>query len=212
MTIWIEVLLEGASDLPTVREVLCRRFNLIEGEHFRLHSHKGKGSLPDNPLKTPDPKRAGLLDQLPAKLRGYAKSLNRDALVLVVVDLDDDKCADFLASLHAMLKKLPAHPQVLFRLAIEETESWFIADYDAVKAAYPKAKIAGLKKLTPDAIVGAWEQLAQALGTHKNSVTGADKFIWATAIAPKLNLLNPKSPSLRKLMEGIKRHLTAPQT
>jgi Domain of unknown function (DUF4276) len=207
MTVWIEVLLEGASDLPTVREVLCRRFNLTEGEHFRLHPHRGKGSLPANPLKTPDPKRTGLLDQLPAKLRGYSKSLDQEALVLVVVDVDDDKCIELLASLHTMLKKLPAHPKVLFRLAIEETESWFIADYEAVKAAFPKAKITNLKKLAPDAIVGAWEQLAQALGTDRNTVTGADKFIWATAIAPKLNLIEPKSPSLRKLMEGIERHL-----
>ena len=105
-----------------------------------------------------------------------------------------------------MLSRLPKRPRnVLFRLAVEETESWFIADLDAVVAAYPKANLRKLRKLLPDAICGAWEQLAQALGIDPAQVTGATKVVWAERIAPHLNLAEPGSPSLRKPIEGVDR-------
>lgn len=61
---------------------------------------------------------------------------------------------------------------MLFRLAIEETESWFIADVDAVLAAYPKAQTQRLRRIVADDIVGAWEELAAALGLKNSEVTG----------------------------------------
>lgn len=208
--IWIEVLVEGASDLPAVKEVLERRFELVEGEHFRMHAHKGKGELPENVLKTPDRKRRGLLDQLPAKLRGYGKSLEAHSLVLVVIDADDQDGDELLAQLEAMLTLLPDKPQVLFRLAIEETESWFIADIEALRKAYPNAvDVRGLRRIPPDAVVGAWEKLAEALGVDKKMVAGTTKFQWAQKIAPYLDLDHPKSPSLKKLVDDMSGFLQA---
>ena len=202
--IWIEVLVEGASDLPTVREVLERKFKLVEGQHFRMHAHRGKGQLPDNPLKKPDPKHQGLLDQLPAKLRGYGKSLESHAVVLVVIDTDLQDCKELLAKLNAMLMVLSVKPRVLFRLAIEETESWFIADIDALRSAYPGGvNTRGLKNIQPDAVVGAWERLAESLGVNRKMVAGPTKFQWAQKIAPHLDLERPKSPSLKKLIDGV---------
>ncbi len=207
--IWIEVLVEGTSDVPAVKEVLTRRFGLKEDEHFRIHPHQGKGKLPENPLARPDRNQRQLLHQLPAKLRGYAKSLSEDSVVLVVVDADDTPCAELLADLNSMLSKLPARPsRVLFRLAIEETESWFIADPAAVKRAFPKANITALKKLQPDAIVGAWERLAEAIGVPAKS-SGTDKLRWATQICPHLDLEQPCSPSLGKLISSVARELRA---
>lgn len=204
--IWIEVLVEGASDLPTVKEVLERKFKLVEGEHFRMHAHRGKGKLPDNPLKRPDTKHQGLLDQLPAKLRGYGKSLESHAVVLVVIDTDLQDCKELLAQLNAMLLVLPVKPRVLFRLAIEETESWFIADMDALRSAYPGGvKTRGLKNIQPDAVVGAWEKLAESLGVARKMVAGPTKFQWAQKIAPHLDLEQPKSPSFKKLIDGVAR-------
>lgn len=202
--IWLEVLVEGVSDAPTVREVLQRKFGLREGEHFRIHPHKGKGKLPGNPLSKPNIKHQGLLDQLPSKLRGFGKSLPEHAAILVVVDVDDRPCQEFLAELRAMLAVLPTKPMVLFRLAIEETESWFIADIAALQAAYPgKVKIGGLRGITPDAVVGAWEVLARALGLDPKMVGPVGKLDWATKISPHLDLENPASPSFRKLIDGI---------
>ncbi|RYX92801.1 MAG: DUF4276 family protein [Comamonadaceae bacterium] len=206
---WIEVLVEGASDAPTVKEVLERKFNLVEGRHFRIHPHKGKGSLPLNPLSRPELKHQGLLDQLPAKLRGFGKSLPEDAMVLVVIDTDDQPCKELLAGLKRMLDALPVKPTVMFRLAVEETESWFIADIDAIQKAYPGQlkKKNVLKNIKPDAIVGASEKLAEALGFNLKIVAGPTKFQWATRIAPHLNLDNPASPSFKKLIDGIEKAL-----
>ena len=208
---WLEVLVEGASDVPAVREVLVRRFGLVEEQHFRIHPHQGKGRLPDNPLARPDPNQRQLLHQLPAKLRGYAKSLQPASIVLIVVDADDDPCTELLAALNGMLATLPVRPKrVLFRLAIEETESWFVADPSAVKRAYPRAKIALLSKVAPDSIVGAWEKLAEAIGAPAES-SGTEKLRWASLICPHLDLDHPGSPSLRKLISGIDREMNVPQ-
>jgi Domain of unknown function (DUF4276) len=202
---WIEVLVEGAADVPVVREVLQRHFKLTENEHFRIHPHQGKGELPTNLLDKPDQKHRGLLHQLPAKLRGYAKS-NPDAVVLVVVDADKTPCSQLLGDLKTMLSMLPTRPKrVLFRLAIEETESWFIADTQAIQKAYPKAKVSPLKKIAPDAVVGAWEKLAEAIGSTGSS--GTDKKRWAEQISPHLDFDSPRSPSLGKLIAGVDREL-----
>lgn len=203
-----EVLVEGASDVAAIKEVLQRRFGLTQGEHFRIHPHQGKGKLPSNPLARPDQNKRQLLHLLPSKLRGYAKSLPPGSVVLVVVDADDTPGGDLLAELDAMLAALATRPaRVMFRLATEEAESWFIADTAAVKAAFPKAKIAALKNIPPDAIVGAWEQLAKAIGSTGSS--GTDKRRWAEKICPHLDLDNPPSPSLRKLISGVAREITA---
>jgi Domain of unknown function (DUF4276) len=202
--IWLEVLVEGASDSPVIKEVLVRKFQLEEGTHFRIHPHKGKGKLPKNLLSKPDLKHQGLLDQLPAKLRGFGKALSADDWVLVVIDSDDQPPISLLNELSSMLSSLPSKPNVMFGLATEETESWFIADINALKKAYPnKVDTGSLKNIQPDAIVGAWEKLARALGVDINMVSGKTKFDWATNIAPHLNLDSPMSPSFKILIENI---------
>lgn len=202
--IWFEVLVEGASDLPTVKEILERKYALVEGQHFRIHAHKGKGKLPTNILSKPDPKHQGLLDQLPAKLKGFGKSLPEYAVVLVVVDADDEEPATLLGRLNSMFAALPVKPRVIFRLAIEETESWFIADIHAVGKAFPgQVNKRVLRAIEPDAIVGASQKLAIALGLNPKMIAGPTKFAWAEKIAPHLNLETPNSPSFRKLIQGI---------
>jgi hypothetical protein len=202
--IYLEVLCEGSSDVPALRDVLTRGLKLVEEEQFRIHPHQGKGKLPANPLKLPKEWRNALLDQLPIKLRNYGKQAGGDyeTAVLVVVDADDDDCTELKQSLIEMVAKLDAKPdRLLFRIAVEETESWFIADGPAVKKAYPKADLSHLRKFKPDAICGAWERLAEALGLDPQH--DADKTAWATAIAPHLDLTAPKSPSLKSLVEGV---------
>lgn len=204
---FIEVLTEGASDVPIVREVLVRHFGLNEHVDFRIHPHRGRGKMPANPLAQPDPKHRGLFDQLPAKLRGFGKYMDEQCLVLVLVDVDNDDCAQLLAELNALLLSLPTKPpRVLFRLAIEETESWFLADKDAVKKAFPKAKLNLIQNIAPDARVGAWERFAECIG-HKPSTAVPKKTNWAEQIAPHLNFATPFSPSLGKLIAGLQREL-----
>ena len=204
---FIEVLTEGASDVPVVREVLARHFGLSEHFDFRIHPHRGRGNIPANPLAQPDPKHRGLFDQLPAKLRGFGKYMDAQCLGLVLIDVENDDCEQLLAGLHALLRSLPAKPpRVLFRLAMEETESWFLADSNAIKQAFPNAKLGLIRNIAPDARVGAWEKLAECLG-HEPSLGAPGKTKWAEKIAPYLNLDTPFSPSLGKLISGLRREL-----
>lgn len=203
--IYLEVLVEGASDEPVVKEILSRKFRLVENKNFCVRPHQGKGKLPANPNKRPNPARRGLLDQLPAKLRSYA-GFPDGYHVVVLVDADREDCRDLLKALNGMYERLEKKPRsVLFRIAVEETESWFIADKSAIKGAYPKAKVRKLPR-HPDQVVGAWEKLAEAIGENPN-YTGArvDKQRWAEDIAPHLNLEQPRSPSLKAFIRGIDR-------
>jgi len=197
---FLEILVEGSTDVPTIREVLLR--------HFRIHPHKGKGKLPQKP--SAHPKRRGLLDQLPAKLRAYSH-LPSGYCVVVLVDADNDDCKELKQSLVELYQTLGKYKRpvcVLFRIAVEETESWFLADKNAIRAAFPHANLNRLpKKKSPDSIVGAWEKLAEVLGKNPTECDGKDKFEWAAAISPHLDLEQPKSPSLKAFVEGVARLL-----
>lgn len=208
-----EVMLEGASDVPVVREVLTRHFGMVENHDFRLHPHQGKGTLQLDPMYKPKQWQRGLLDQLPAKLRGMSH-YTADTCILVLLDVDDQDCKALLNDLNAqLLANLPRRPPVVrFRLAIEEIESWLIADWPAVKRAFPKAKLTALKTIQPDQRIGAWEALAKSLGATPKLTTGADKFAWAQEIAPHLNLNNPPSPSFRRFIAAVERLRAAPSS
>ncbi len=203
--IFLEILLEGTSDVPVIKEILTRRFLLKEGEHFRIHPHRGKGALSQNPHAKPDPKHQGLLDQLPTKLRGYS-GLPDGYCVIVLVDADSTDCKELKKSLVDLYGKLDKRPGcVLFRIAVEEIESWFLADSNAVRSAYPRAGTTKLSKISPDSVIGAWERLAEALGFNPQNCGGGDKREWSTRISPHLNLDQPKSPSLNAFISGVKR-------
>ena len=197
---FFHILVEGVSDVPIVREIMCRRIGVAEGAHFRIHPHKGKGTLPKTSRADPD---STLLGQLPATLRAYAQK-GQDHCIVVLVDADRDNCEALKKKMVSMWKKLnPKPPKILFRIAIEEIESWFIADPRAVSAAYPSANTSIISSVPPDSVIGAWEELAKALGLSPNKCSGADKEDWAKAISPKLDLISPKSPSLATFIRGI---------
>jgi hypothetical protein len=134
MTAGVEVLVEGVSDVPVITEILQRRFGLTPDRDFRVHPHQGRGKLPTQLDARPDPKHRGLLDQLPSKLKGYARSLPPNNIVLVLLDADGTAPEELLGKLSTMLQELKSKPErVLFQLAVEEIESWFIADWNAVR-------------------------------------------------------------------------------
>ena len=201
---WIEVLVEGSADVPVLREVLTRRFLLAEGQNFRIHAHQGKGNLPSDVMRVHNINNRGLLNQLPAKLTAFGRSFTKQQWVLVVIDADNTSPSKLLGDLKDMLVKISSPPRTLFCIAVEETESWFIADTSAVKRAYPRSKLAVIKKISPDAVCGAWEKLAEAI-----HASGKDKVAWAEKISPYLNLDNPRSPSFLDLLSGIDKELKA---
>jgi hypothetical protein len=147
-----------------------------------------------------------LLGQLPATLRAYARK-GQDHCILVLIDADRDDCRALKRSLVSVWNSISPKPaKALFRIAVEEMESWFIADPNAILAAYPHANTTPLSTIVPDSVVGAWECVAIALGLSPDKCSGADKEEWAIAISPHLDLQNPISPSLSAFIRGIETH------
>jgi len=191
-----------------------------------IHPYNGAGPIPKGLGKTDANKRI-LLDRLPRLLRGLGKTFSEyqkddySAAVVVVCDLDDKNCKDFLAELNGILNSCNPRPETRFCIAIEEGEAWFLGDIPAIKRAYPKARNEILKKYVNDSICGTWELLADAIfpgGKEKLSargwsIVGAQKSEWAEKISPCMDVEKNKSPSFNhfrnKLLELIKLEKTA---
>jgi hypothetical protein len=200
----IHILVEGRAEEAFLKEWLPR---LIPRHPFIIIPHQGKGRLSNEPKRRPDPKQRGLLDQLPAKLRAFGKALNPDTdRVVVLVDLDDQNCQDLKKRLKNLQKLCNPTPSVLFRIAIEETEAFFLGDSTAVKKAFPKAKVGKIKsKYVQDSICGTWEFLRDVIGDPEDS---EDKVAWAQAIGRHLTTAwmgrkANKSASFRIFCKGL---------
>lgn len=209
-----EVLVEDESGRIAVDIVLGKIFGANRSRHsWRMHGYKGLGSIPRNLRNRSDPAKRILLDRLPDLLRGYGKSLNGPSAVVVVVDLDRRNCVEFKHELLEVLQNCNPRPTTLFRIAIEEIEAWLLGDQDAVKAAYPRARVAVLDRYEQDGICGTWEVLADAV--HRGGSTqikkdgwlaaGNAKCEWARNIAPHMDPDRNRSPSFRAFRDGVRR-------
>ena len=194
----IHVLVEGPSE-----RVLLERWatRLMRDAEVRVHPHQGKGTLPAKVGMRPDPSRRGLLDQLPAKLRGFSSSLKplTDA-VMVLVDADDDDPADLARSIEAVAKKVAPNLSVVVRLAVEETEAFYLGDLNALARTFPEADLRAARRYQADSICGTWELFGRIVGDG-----GGNKVAWAEAMGPALTVRPAKSrsPSFRGLISGL---------
>lgn len=157
-----------------------------------------------------------LLQQLPARLRGYAAWLPATYRIVVVVDRDDDDCHRLKAQLEgfAAAANLPtrSHPSqerfvVVNRIAIEELESWYFGDWKAVRAAYPRVPPNVPRKQSyrnPDAIAGgAWEAFERVLQRAGYFKTGLRKIEAAEAIAAHIDHRQNSSYSFQVLRDVL---------
>ncbi|MDQ7822535.1 MAG: DUF4276 family protein [Candidatus Eremiobacteraeota bacterium] len=210
-----EVLVEDRSGAIAL-EALLKKILTPEatGHTYTIHSYKGLGSIPRNLRHGSDPRKRILLSRLPGILRGYGKSLSTyNAVVVVVVDLDQRDCRAFKRELVALLDECVPRPDTLFRFAIEEIEAWYLGDPDAVKEAYPDARLNAIEGCMPDAVENTWERLADALYPGGSSALkregypriGEMKCEWARNIAPHVDLERNRSHSLKVFMNGVLR-------
>jgi len=168
---------------------------------FEVYPHQGKEEL---------------LEQLPGRLRGYSHFLPQGWRILVLVDRDDENCADLKRQMeqiahHAGLatrsSAAGANYVVLNRIAIEELEAWYFGDWAAVREVYPR-----LPKTTPyqaryrnpDGILGgtweAFERICQKVGYFSG---GLRKIEAAATIAPRMVPTRNKSRSFQVLREAL---------
>jgi hypothetical protein len=101
-------------------------------------------------------------------------------------------------------------PVVLFRIAIEETEAFYLGDQRAIKVAFPHARLHKMKDYVQDSVVGTWELFRDVIGDERE-----DKVAWAEQIAPHLTTdwKGPKanrSVSFRQFCQGLLKHVGEP--
>jgi len=157
-----------------------------------------------------------LLKQLPQRLAGYAQWLPASAMVLIILDRDDDDCMALKNRLEQIAhaaglgtKQAPIDTtfKVINRIAIEELEAWFFGDWLAVKAAYPKVEATIPNKAAyrdPDGIKGGtWEALERELQRKGYFKGGLRKLELARSISVHMDVSSNRSHSFQCLRTAL---------
>jgi hypothetical protein len=196
----IHVLVEGASEKALLEGFLPR----FQPRHSHtVHAHQGKGNLPVPGIPV-DQRHRGLLDQLPAKLRAFGKSLSPAVeLVLVLVDADSDGCEELKARIVAVLDACDPRPTTMIRVAVEETEAFYLGDKRAIHKAFGTVRRAPYSTYGQDSVCGTWEVFQAVIGAPYDA-----KVRWAEKIAPHLSIAvsgkhRNRSPSFRQLCAAL---------
>jgi hypothetical protein len=192
----VHVLVEGSSERAFFDHWIPR---LLPDQHFTVHPHQGKGTLPKVWNDPPDVKKRGLLDQLPATLRGLAGAPRVDG-VLVLLDADDDDAHALKANIVAVAEQCAPHVRVRVSVAVEETEAFYLGDLRALARAYPDADLKAARAYVPDSICGTWELFGEIIGDD-----GGNKVAWAEAMGPRVTTLagQSRSPSFRRMIQEM---------
>lgn len=210
-----EILVEDSSG-KALLDLLIPKICSNADVTFTIRNFKGVGKLPKDLHRDASPKSKILLQSLPARIRGYGRTYPKNVYpfwLIIVVDSDKNDCKKMLSELNQMLDMCSPQPNVLFRLAIEEMEAWLLGDRDAIKKAYPKAKISVLKGYGQDSVCGTWEVLADvvypggsvALKKKNHREIGTMKHEWARQIGSYMNIEANTSPSFCKLRDGLRK-------
>jgi hypothetical protein len=194
----LEVLVEERSAEAALRVLLPR---IVPGVPFRIYAFQGKRDL---------------LSNLPYRLRDYARYIaTADVRVVVLLDRDDDDCAALKERLERMAAEAGVRTptggraELIFRIAVEELESWFLGDVPALCCAYPRLPRdlhRQVKYRDPENITGgAWEGLEHVLRKHGYHRTGLAKVAAASDIAWHMNVESNRSPSFQVFRDGLRR-------
>jgi hypothetical protein len=160
-----------------------------------------------------------LLNNLPARMKGYANWPLPGLRILVLVDRDDDDCADLKRQLEAMArsaglatKTVPAGSgafKVVNRIVVEELEAWFLGDVPALTDAFPGVPLtlgSQARFRDPDAVTGGtWEALLRVLNKagHYTGAPRLPKIEVARRMAPIMRFERNRSRSFQAFLAGF---------
>lgn len=160
--------------------------------------------------------KTDLLNNLAARLRGYASWLPDDWRIVVLVDEDRQDCVQLKSQLEEaardaglITKGMAAGGrfQILNRIAVEELEAWFIGDIEALRQVYPRipASLENRQKFRdPDHVPGGtWEALEAALQTYGYYPAGYPKLDAARQISLFMDPARNRSHSFQVFCQGL---------
>lgn len=160
--------------------------------------------------------KSRLLKELPNRLRAYRRRMDKGERlrILVLVDRDSEDCKELKNRLETMARaaglRTKASPDngddfhVVIRIVIEELESWFMGDEDALRSAFTRLRGVGFPKTfkNPDN-GGRWERLHQFLRKHGIYPNSYPKIEAAQKIAPHMDPSRNRSRSFQCFREGV---------
>lgn len=174
---------------------------LPQDRTFEIHPFQGKGDL---------------LGKLESRLRAYANWLPAEWRLVVVVDRDDDDCRTLKRQLEQITTRAGVTTrtsvrtpqwQLVNRIAIEELESWYFGDWEAVRAAYPRApaNVPGRRQFRDsDSITGGtWEAFERVMQRHGYFKGGLRKVEAARAIGAYVDATRSRSASFAVFYRAV---------
>lgn len=195
----IHVLVEGSSERALLDRWAPR---LGMSPIIRVHPHQGKGALPEPIDAPPIRDRRGLLDQLPAKLRGFSEAADRSALAIVIlVDSDEEDPSALAERIKSIAAIVAPGLLVAVCVAVEETEAFYLGDLHGLSLAFPDADIKAARNYEPDSICGTWELFGRIIDDDSGNKVG-----WAERMGPRLTTIpaRSRSPSFRKFVRQLR--------
>jgi hypothetical protein len=193
-----EILVEEPSMEAALKVLLPK---ILVDCSFKIHPHQCKQDL---------------LKHLPMRLRGYARWIPRNWRIVVIVDRDNDNCKRLKSRLERIASKADLTTRsstqrcdwtVVNRIAIEELESWYFGDWNAVQRAYPRVAQTipyKAKYRNPDNIKGGtWEAFERILQRAGYFTGGLRKIESAKEIASHMVPKNNKSHSFQIFLSAL---------
>ena len=218
---YFQFLIEDKSTEVLVNHIMYKLKNkYVENDIFwDIKSFSGIGHLQKrgNALEQ---KTGKLLNSLPMYMRGIGKVLCKmqDAALIVVLDNDKRDIQQFRQELRNMAVSNMVLCDYAFCVAVKEMEAWLLGDEEAIRAAYPNAKMQYIKKYEQDAICDTWEILADMVypqGLSKLRKKAGDAYAeigrakceWADRIGRYLRLHGNNSPSYQYFINELERRI-----
>ena len=212
----IDILVEDESGKILISTIIDKIID-ASNNTYKIHSYKGIGKLPKKGEIRDFAKIQNrcLLANINRLLNGIGERNHKSNItgsVVTIFDNDKANCTEMKKDLVESAKMLSYSPNVAFCIAIEEIEAWLLGDFDAIKAAYPKAKDSLYQQYKQDSICDTWEHLGRIidekqmrqLGKSDHYWAGELKCTWCREIGAHMNIDRNRSPSFKYFVRKLR--------